>query len=281
MDRSDLIDALDEIIYVSDPDTYELLFANRHCQQLMATTDYLGKTCYQVLQGKDAPCEFCTNAQLCEEKFFTWEHTNQMMRKHFLLKDKLIVWKGRPARLEIALDITLRENLSQDVQQKLQTEQTLVECVRALTVAENLDSAMQAVLSGLADFYRADRAYILELDPSIGIASNTFEWCAPGIEPQRAVLQNLDVTLLPFWYQAMRSRTLVTVDDVETLRDRFPLEYGRMHRQGIHHLIAAPFGLHEETIGYLGMDNPSDTMQDLSLLESLSYFVCNELFKRR
>ena len=31
MGPQDLLDALDEIVYVSDPNTYELLYANRRC----------------------------------------------------------------------------------------------------------------------------------------------------------------------------------------------------------------------------------------------------------
>ena len=32
MGPQDLLDALDEIVYVSDPNTYELLYANRRCR---------------------------------------------------------------------------------------------------------------------------------------------------------------------------------------------------------------------------------------------------------
>lgn len=35
MGPQDLLDALDEIVYVSDPNTYELLYANRRCRSLL------------------------------------------------------------------------------------------------------------------------------------------------------------------------------------------------------------------------------------------------------
>ena len=45
MGPQDLLDALDEIVYVSDPNTYELLYANRRCRSLLPTRDYKGKPC--------------------------------------------------------------------------------------------------------------------------------------------------------------------------------------------------------------------------------------------
>lgn len=71
MGPQDLLDALDEIVYVSDPNTYELLYANRRCRSLLPTRDYKGKPCYALLQGQPAPCPYCTNARA---------HTGQILR---------------------------------------------------------------------------------------------------------------------------------------------------------------------------------------------------------
>ena len=40
---------------------------------------------------------------------YTWETTNPLTKRHYLLKDRLIQWEGRSARLEIAFDITETE----------------------------------------------------------------------------------------------------------------------------------------------------------------------------
>ena len=87
MGPQDLLDALDEIVYVSDPNTYELLYANRRCRSLLPTRDYKGKPCYALLQGQPAPCPYCTNARLTPDKFYVWEFNNPSMGRHFLLKD--------------------------------------------------------------------------------------------------------------------------------------------------------------------------------------------------
>lgn len=166
MGPQDLLDALDEIVYVSDPNTYELLYANRRCRSLLPTRDYKGKPCYALLQGQPAPCPYCTNARLTPDKFYVWEFNNPSMGRHFLLKDKLIDWDGRPARLEIAVDITEQELLSRDTARKLETERTLVECIRRLMDAASSREAAQAVLSCVGGFYQASHAFLLELHAS-------------------------------------------------------------------------------------------------------------------
>lgn len=165
MGPQDLLDALDEIVYVSDPNTYELLYANRRCRSLLPTRDYKGKPCYALLQGQPAPCPYCTNARLTPDKFYVWEFNNPSMGRHFLLKDKLIDWDGRPARLEIAVDITEQELLSRDTARKLETERTLVECIRRLMDAASSREAAQAVLSCVGGFYQAQCILAERLGP--------------------------------------------------------------------------------------------------------------------
>ena len=54
---------LDEIVYISDMDSYELYYLNPAGRILTGIHDYKGRKCYKVLQGRNAPCEFCTIGQ--------------------------------------------------------------------------------------------------------------------------------------------------------------------------------------------------------------------------
>ena len=102
---------MDEIIYVSDVDTYELYYLNSQGRKITGIYDYKGRKCYEVLQGKDRPCDFCTNGQLCKNKFHVWERNNAFLGSRYILKDKLISWQGRTARLELALNMEEWESL--------------------------------------------------------------------------------------------------------------------------------------------------------------------------
>lgn len=92
--------------YVSDIETYELLYLNpAACETLkQPMKQLLGHKCYKVIQGLDAPCPFCTNRFLSEEDFYVWEFYNPVLESTFLIKNRLIDWDGHKARLELSHD---------------------------------------------------------------------------------------------------------------------------------------------------------------------------------
>jgi len=101
------LDGIPQAVYVVDPSTYEVLFANKQILQL-AESDPTGKKCFQALQGFDAPCPFCQSSALPETgEPHTWEHRHRRSERDFLITDRLIDWpSGRRVRLSIATDIT-------------------------------------------------------------------------------------------------------------------------------------------------------------------------------
>lgn len=99
----------DNLVYLSTLDTYELLYMNDktlHALGLPEDYDYNGKKCHQVLQGKDSPCEFCTNSLLSKDKTYHWKYYNPVIGGDFLVSDKLIDFDGRLVRFEVATEIT-------------------------------------------------------------------------------------------------------------------------------------------------------------------------------
>lgn len=105
-----VVECFDDVVYVSDPDTYELYYMNAAGRKLTGIYDYRGCKCYEVLQGRDKPCEFCTNQKLEEQRFHIWERENTYLGSYFIIKDKLIPWQGKMARLELAINISAMRN---------------------------------------------------------------------------------------------------------------------------------------------------------------------------
>ena len=118
---------ISELLYVSDMDTYELLFINDAGKRSFHLDDIEGKICYRVLQGRDSPCPFCTNRFLKSGENYTWEITNPITGRHYLLKDRLIEWEGRRARLELAFDTTDAEQEKEKLKYALSSEQMVME----------------------------------------------------------------------------------------------------------------------------------------------------------
>ena len=268
-----LLNEISELVYVSDPETYELLFVNQTGCQTLHLENYKHKKCYEILQGKTSPCEFCTNDRLCDDNFYTWEFTNPSIGRHFLLKDKIIQWRGKTARMEIAFDITERELQKQELKNMLDVQTLITNCVRMLYAVDDLDQTINAVLTQIGEFLVSDRAYVFEIKDEL--MNNTHEWTAPGISPQLEKLQQLDLSLISEWLPFFEKNDCIIIDDVEQLQKTNPAAYATLHAQEITSLIAAPIFLDNKLAGYIGIDNyDSEKIKNSSyLLLSMSIFL--------
>ena len=103
-----IFDAIEDPVYVADPRTHEVLFVNR-CLRAALGRDPRGGKCYQELQGRDRPCEFCTNPGHLRRRrqVLPLEVQQPRPRPHLRVTDQVIRWPdGRDVRLEVASDVT-------------------------------------------------------------------------------------------------------------------------------------------------------------------------------
>ena len=269
-----IVEALDDIVYVSDLDTYELYYLNSAGRRLTGVYDYQGQKCYKVLQGRKDPCAFCTNACLKKNSFYIWERDNKLLNRHFLLKDKLVPWRGRLARLEVAVDVSEQEIVSQHTREKLDFAQNALACAQVLTEEADMDRATQRMLELVGNFYQADRAYFFEPDPQVADTwNNTHEWCREGVSPQRENLQGLTRGLVQRWLDFFDRDESVVIPDMEELRESSPDEYRVLSRQGIRRLVAVPVHRQGRLVSFLGVDNPRHCMGDDALIRMLVLFL--------
>jgi len=118
-----IFDSINHAIYVADPDTYEILFTNSKLRKSLKK-DVTGKKCYEALQNKDHPCEFCTNDIILERKGkpYKWEYHNPYTHRDYELTDKIITWPdGRNVRFELAVDITERKKALEEIKKSHET----------------------------------------------------------------------------------------------------------------------------------------------------------------
>ncbi|MCK4890408.1 MAG: PAS domain S-box protein, partial [Candidatus Aminicenantes bacterium] len=110
------MDALDAMVYVSDLQTYELIFLNKYGRNIFGNK--IGIKCYEALQkDMSKPCSFCTNHLLLDKKGnpkepHVWEFQNSITKQWFQCRDQAIRWTdGRLVKLEIAIDITEKRKI--------------------------------------------------------------------------------------------------------------------------------------------------------------------------
>lgn len=271
MELADIFNQFKELIYISDIETYELLFINDAVKKRFKTDMCAGVKCYQFLQGKDRPCEFCTNSRLKKGEFLEWEIHNPLIKRHAILKDTIIEFNGRLARLEIAEDITDVETTNKKLTHSLEAERFTLRCLKSMYSFDNPKDSIAYILKQIGEFFNADRAYIFEIKGPV--MNNTFEWCKEGIEPQIDFCQNMETSLIDMWSSYFKEKKGAIIPDISILKDKYPQSYQALYVQGIESIVVSPLIANDKLKGYIGVDNPDLSEKDnFTILDTLTYF---------
>ncbi|MCM8758220.1 MAG: diguanylate cyclase [Candidatus Omnitrophica bacterium] len=117
-----IFNSLDELIYVVDPETHEILYVNPVLKRTFG--DVIGKKCYRVFQNLDAPCTFCTNKYIFGPKarrVYIWEFQNKVNKRWYRCIDRPITWiDGRRVRFELAIDINDKKLIEESLRRSEQ-----------------------------------------------------------------------------------------------------------------------------------------------------------------
>lgn len=121
---------------------------------------------------------------------------------------------------------------------------------------DRVEETIQRSLEELGNFVGADRAYIFDYDFSDNTTSNTYEWCAPGIQPEINNLQKIPVDFIPQWIERHSMGMEFYVHDVLSLPDEGEGSLRRiLEPQGIKSLITFPMISNSELVGFVGFDS--------------------------
>lgn len=269
-----ILDKTEDAITVCDVHTHELYYLNPAAQRILGVHNYKGRKCYQALRGRDAPCDFCPNAALRHDSFYIWEDRNEYCDRHFLLKDRLLDVGGKTVRFQVAMDITKQEYISQKTRERLEFANRIVGYADILSRQKDWRQVVKVALESMGEFYKADRAYLFEETPGkIGYWSNTFEWCAPGVPPQKDNLQQVPPEGAERWMEAFRTQGSVILYNLQPLRKKSPLEWEILNSQDIQRVIAVPLMSGGQVAGFIGVDNPRYAIQDDVQIRVLASFI--------
>lgn len=269
-----ILDEEDDVFYLSDLNTYDLYYLNPAGQKLFGVKEYLGKKCYKVLHGGDRPCDFCNNQSLKKDSFYIWENQNEYCGRHFLLKDKIVSYRGRDVRLEVVLDITKREYVSKAAKDKLLFAEKIFDYIRGLPQYCDYKEKIDQALAAAGDFYQSDRAYLFERDlEQQNDWNNTYEWCAVNVTAQKKYLQKISASVLSRWMDIFQKNQPVIILNVDALQKDCPEEWKILGMQGIQRLMAVPIIENSKVIGFVGVDNPRYCINDDSQVRILASFI--------
>ena len=179
------------------------------------------------------------------------------------------------------MDYRKNPEMPEQIQQKIIINDLLLECIAILRRSGDDEVAFNKLLGLVASFYGADRSYVFEFDLGSQKLSNTYEWCAEGIEAEIDKLQNLDIAIVDRWIVQFEDHGEFYINSTDGELDHDSDEYKILAMQGIESLMAAPLRLGGDIVGFLGVDNPRANTNTLLVLQAVSSFVVNQLGKQR
>lgn len=277
-----LLDEISELIYVSDINSYDLLYLNKAGRDSFGFGDnYMGKKCYNVFHGLDAPCPFCTNSILNKNgEFYTWKFLNELTNKEYLLKDKLFKWHdGRTVRVEIAFDLSEYFESRACLQESLDSQSFLLECAKMMSDIKDYEKTVHEVLASFGKFMSAERTFIFEVN---GDTLQKFhEWRLDDSYSDLCLSEKY--ILNDRWVKAFSENASINIADINSIKSSYPDEYTALKNAGIKSIVSAPVFCDGKFNGFIGIVNPHKNKfkNSPAVLPTLCYFVSNAMERKK
>ena len=94
-----------------------------------------------------------------------------------------------------------------------------------------------AIMETVGAYYEADRCYIFEEDSTGRYIANTYEWCAPGVIPEKDNLQDVPIENLNPWLYEFKKHGPFYLNCDDQYAKKEPLIYQVLEPQNIQCLM--------------------------------------------
>ncbi len=274
----------DEIIYITDIDTYEIIYMNQCAREIYDVSnleELRGKKCYELLWNSADACAMCTNSKIVNGEVYEWNHFNQNLHKYMYLKDQMILHEGRRLKVSFAKEvIDQTDTYRYDGIDEMSN--IINECLRMALEKTDSEQGIQCLIEYLGHVLSGERVYIFELSEDQTVWNNTYEWCAYQVTPQKHTLQNIPYETTKLWIREFEKNRFVAIGDIEQIRETDSDVYHYLLPQNIHSIIVGPLYINDRLGGFFGIDNPpvEKLNQVLSMLKTIGHVIDTMIVKR-
>lgn len=155
----------------------------------------------------------------------------------------------------------------------------------AATSEEEFDTAINQCLQRLGLQFEVDRSYFFQFSSDLSHTTNTHEWCADGISPERDNLQNLPMDNIS-WMMTGLIRDGALCVQVAELPPEAAAEKAEYQRQGIQSLLlVTTHGAHDNLTGFIGFDSVRKERSwrddELAMLQSIAAHIGSALMRKQ
>ncbi len=188
-----------------------------------------------------------------------------------------IFYDKRPADLVFIKDLSESMEAKKDLKRRVEIEYAIASITSSFMSSEELDPMIEEAFRTIGVLCGCSRVYLFVLDQARISLTNTHEWCAKGVKPQKESLQDLSVDTFPWWMKKLYNNEIIHIRDVSSMPEEANAEKDILIMQDICSLICLPVQIERQMIGFIGMDNVIRTgewtSQDIEVLRMLADVV--------
>lgn len=180
------------------------------------------------------------------------------------------------------MDITYRKEEEKKDQENLEQKEFLSKATTKLSQYKNFKVVIEDVIKDLGTFTKSDRVYIFENSYDSRTASNTYEWCAKGVSPQKSKLQNLPYSKIKEIEEEFRKYGMLKSSDVNLLSGGLKKN---LKSQEIKSVLILPLYSSGKKFGFMGLDQVKEKREwqisEVHLLEVISKSIASAYEKEK
>ena len=145
---------------------------------------------------------------------------------------------------------------------------------RALTNID-LSNFLDFSLALIGEELKVSRVYLFEHSLAANSMDNIYEWCAPGVVPQKDELQGVPSDIMPWWTNSLLNNKVICYSDIEEIPDE--VVKGILRPQNILSILVVPLFLGQKYWGFIGFDDCESYRlwlpEDVDILSSISNII--------
>ena len=192
---------------------------------------------------------------------------------------------GKPLLMSgIHQDITQQKNAEIKLHKQLKLEKSLAAISATFIQSDNIDDAIIKSFETLAKINNASRVYLFQFDNIYETMSNTHEWCNENVSPEINNLQNLPISVFPWWIDKLEKNEIIDVPDVSKMSIEAIAEKEILESQNIKSVLVIPLFVKSILRGFIGFDNVNNCSkwlyEDKELLRILADILSNAIEKQ-
>ena len=164
--------------------------------------------------------------------------------------------EGKPLIMSgIHQDISEQKETELQLYQKLEQEKVISEISSDFINTSNIDNSIIGAFAKLGALVEASRVYLFMIDAKNETMSNTHEWCAEGVSAEKDELQNLPLSIFPWWMEKLYNKEIINISDVSKMPLEAKVEQEILESQNIKSVLVLPVYSESKLIGFVGFDN--------------------------